>query len=123
AQGGAGLGHVAEFDRDGVFVDTVADGGSLNAPWGITLAPSSFGQFGGDLLVGNFGDGHITAINLKNMTQAGQLSASHGAPIVLDGLWSLRFGNGSKAGAKGDLFFTSGPVQETEGLFGRITPK
>jgi len=120
---GAGLGHVAEFDRDGVFIDTVASGGRLNAPWGIVRAPSSFGQFGGDLLIGNFGDGRITAIDTKTMSEDGQLSSSTGKPIAIDGLWGLVFGNGKQAGQKGDLYFTAGPAGETEGLFGRITPK
>jgi len=120
---GAGLGHVAEFDRDGVLIDTIASGGMLNAPWGIARAPADFGQFGGDLLIGNFGDGHITAIDTRSMAEDGQLSSATGTPIAIDGLWGLVFGNGKKAGVKGDLYFTAGPGDESGGLFGRITPR
>jgi len=119
-EAGAGLGHVAEFDRDGALIDTIATGGKLNAPWGIARAPSNFGRFGGDLLIGNFGDGRITAVDTSDMTQVGQLTGSNGKPITIDGLWAIMFGNGKNAGVKSNLYFTAGPAGETEGLFGRI---
>ena len=58
---GAGLGYVDIFDTSGDFVSRFAAGGALNAPWGIALAPTGFGSFAGDVLIGNFGDGKINA--------------------------------------------------------------
>jgi uncharacterized protein (TIGR03118 family) len=103
----------------------------LNAPWGIALAPRSFGRFGGDLLVGNFGDGRINAYRRAGNGWAydGTLHNSQGKPLVVNGLWALAFGNGETAGPTGTLFFTSGPHEwlgETElgvhGLLGSVSP-
>jgi uncharacterized protein (TIGR03118 family) len=121
---GAGLGFVDMFDVDGSLLGRVVSRGALNAPWGLALAPRGFGRFGGDLLVGNFGDGRINAYELTSNGPAereGHLRRANGRAIVIDGLWALSFGNGGPAGAKGRLFFTAGPAGETHGLFGRIT--
>ena len=124
-------GYVDEFDRDGRLVARVAHRGALNAPWGIALAPRSFGRFGGDLLVGNFGDGRINAYRRDGRAWAydGTLHGTNGKPIVVSGLWGIAFGNGGMAGAANMLFFTSGPHTwrgETEsgvhGLLGSISP-
>jgi len=124
-------GFVDEFDRDGRLVARVAQRGALNAPWGLAQAPRSFGRFGGDLLVGNFGDGRIDAYRRRGgrWSFEGTLHDAHGRPVVISGLWGLAFGNGAMAGSAGTLFFTSGPHQwrgETElgvhGLLGSITP-
>jgi uncharacterized protein (TIGR03118 family) len=122
-------GYVDEFDRDGRLVAHVARKGALNAPWGLALAPRSFGRFGGDLLVGNFGDGRINAYR-KNGTRwsyHGTLHNAKGKPLVVNGLWGLAFGNGGTAGPADTLFFASGPhdwLGETElgvhGLVGSI---
>ena len=58
---GPGRGFVDAFTLDGRFAAPIASRGPLNAPWGLAVAPASFGRFGGDLLVGNFGDGKIHA--------------------------------------------------------------
>jgi uncharacterized protein (TIGR03118 family) len=87
------------------------------------MAPAGFGGFGGDLLVGNFGNGRINAYQLGSSGQAqldGTLQRPNGQTIEIDGLWALAFGNGGPAGAKGRLFFTAGPDGESHGLFGRI---
>ena len=121
---GQGLGFVDAFDTAGNLVARVAQHGQLNAPWGLALAPANFGRFSGDLLVGNFGDGKILAFEPQSNGHfgfRGQLRASSGHAIAIDGLWALGFGNGANAGPTNTLFFTAGPDEETHGLFGRIT--
>jgi uncharacterized protein (TIGR03118 family) len=119
---GAGNGFVSVFELDGTFVARVASGGPLDAPWGVALAPEGFGRFGGALLVGNFGDGHITAFDSDNFTQLGQLGDSTGQPIAIEGLWGITFGNGRMAGNEDTLYFAAGVDDETHGLFGAIAP-
>ena len=121
---GQGLGFVDVFDTAGNLVARVAQRGQLNAPWGLALAPADFGRFSGDLLVGNFGDGEISAFEPQangHFEFRGQLRNGSGQPIAIDGLWALGFGNGANAGPTHTLFFTAGPDEETHGLFGRIT--
>jgi uncharacterized protein (TIGR03118 family) len=124
---GVGHGYVNAFDVAGNLLHRVQSKGPLNSPWGLALAPDSFGKFGGDLLVGNFGDGRIHAFDLKvggngENRQDGLLHSTDGQPIEIDGLWALQFGNGAAAGPKETLFFTSGPFDEQHGLFGTLTP-
>jgi uncharacterized protein (TIGR03118 family) len=122
---GQGLGFVDVFDTAGNLLARVARHGQLNAPWGLALAPASFGRFGGDLLVGNFGDGEINAYEeLPNghFAHRGELRGADGSPLAIDGLWALAFGNGATAGPTSTLFFTAGPDEESHGLFGSITP-
>ena len=96
--------------------------GTLNVPWGLAIAPSSFGKFAGDLLVGNFGDGTINAFNLlANDTFVGQLTGLDGKPLVIDGLWGLTPGNDTMAGNMNTIYFSAGPQDESNGLFGAIT--
>jgi len=105
-------------------LERVAQHGQLNAPWGLPLAPASFGEFGGDLLVGNFGDGQINAYEPQpdgSFERVGGLRDDSGRQISIDGLWALEFGNGAAAGPKENLFFTAGPNDESDGLFGQIT--
>ena len=118
---GAGFGYVSVFDLDGHFLRRIASGGLLNAPWGLALAPASFGPFGGALLVGNFGDGRITAFDATSGTQLGQLNGANGAPLAISGLWGMAFGNDASAGQSNQLFVAAGPQGETHGLFGAIT--
>jgi uncharacterized protein (TIGR03118 family) len=116
---GPGHGFVDAFDTSGHFLRRVASGGVLNSPWGMTIAPATFGTFGGDLLVGNFGDGTINAFNPTTGAFVGTLSSGANHPIVIDGLWGLTFGNGT-AGSTNTLYFTAGPGGESHGLFGKI---
>jgi uncharacterized protein (TIGR03118 family) len=127
---GGGLGYVDEFTRDGKLVARVASGGRTNAPpnapWGLALAPSSFGPFSGDLLVGNFGNGRISAyergLRGDKWVFRGQLRrGDDGNLIAIDGLWAIAFGNGSAAGPTTSLYFAAGPDGEAHGLFGSIT--
>jgi uncharacterized protein (TIGR03118 family) len=124
-QAGQGLGFVDVYDTAGNLLGQVAQHGQLNAPWGLAWAPDSFGRFGGDLLVGNFGDGQVNAfreLSPNHFEHAGELRAGSGSPLVIDGLWALQFGNNGAAGSSGTLFFTAGPDDESHGLFGSITP-
>jgi uncharacterized protein (TIGR03118 family) len=116
---GQGHGFVDVFTNDGAFVKRLVTRGALNSPWGLALAPAGFGRFGGALLVGNFGDGHINAYNPVTGAHLGQLRQAKGQPIVIDGLWGLRFGNGNAA-KTGELLFSAGPNGESNGLLGKI---
>jgi uncharacterized protein (TIGR03118 family) len=124
---GNGLGYVDEYTPDGTLIARVASKGSsrapLNAPWGLAIAPSQFGAYSGDLLVGNFGNGRISAyqqLSTGKWVYKGQLRVASGAPIVVDGLWSIAFGNGAAAGPTNDLYFLAGPNGQNQGLFGFI---
>jgi uncharacterized protein (TIGR03118 family) len=116
---GQGHGFVDVFTNDGAFVKRLVTRGQLSSPWGLALAPNGFGKFGGDLIVGNFGDGNINVYNPNNGARVGELRQQNGRPIVIDGLWGLRFGNGTAA-KTGELLFSAGPNQESDGLLGKI---
>ncbi len=124
---GGGLGYVDEFTPDGALVARIASKGNknapLNAPWGLAMAPSNFGAYSGDLLVGNFGNGRISAYLPTSATKwvyKGQVRVASGAPIVIDGLWAIAFGNGASAGPTNNLYFAAGPTGQQHGLFGFI---
>ena len=97
--------------------------GKLDSPWAVTLAPSAFGFFGGDILVGNFGDGRINVFDHSTGRFLGRLTSGDRDPIVIPGLWGLRFGNGALGAGTNTLFFTAGINNEADGLFGQIVPK
>jgi uncharacterized protein (TIGR03118 family) len=111
-------GYVDVYSPTGTLIQRLVSNGPLDAPWGITLAPASFGSFGGDLLIGNFGNGEINAFNPMTGAFLGTLTDEQGNPISISGLWALNFGN-SSANPNG-LYFTAGPAMGTEGLFGVI---
>jgi uncharacterized protein (TIGR03118 family) len=119
---GLGNGFVDVFDTNGNFIKRFASQGTLNSPWGMVMAPASFGQFAGDLLVGNFGDGRINAFNPTSGAFIGQLQTDIGTPLTINGLWGLDFGNGIGSGSPNTLFFTAGIGDEGHGLFGSIAP-
>jgi uncharacterized protein (TIGR03118 family) len=116
---GVGLGFVDVFDVKGHLLKRLISQGQLNAPWGLVIAPRRFGGFGGDLLVGNFGDGLIHAYDARTGRFEGQLVNEDGNPIQIDGLWALRFGNGV-FGAPDELIFSAGIGDEQHGLLGEI---
>lgn len=118
---GAGLGLVNRFDLNGNLLGRVTSAGSLNAPWGLAIAPGSFGSLAGALLVGNFGDGRISAFDSLSTAYLGQLLDASNQPIAIDGLWALAPGNGVAGGSSQSLYFTAGPDAETHGLFGVLT--
>jgi uncharacterized protein (TIGR03118 family) len=117
---GKGLGYVNIFDTNGRLVRRLISRGKLNAPWGLALAPASFGKFGNKLLVANSGDGTITAYDPQTGHCSGRLERPDGTPIKIDGLWGLSFGNGVLNQPTETLFFTAGPEDETHGLYGRL---
>ncbi len=116
-----GEGAVAVFTESGTL-DSMTIGGQLASPWGIALAPTTFGEFGGDLLVGNFStaDPVIDAFNPNNWDFEGSI-AINDAGEPSGGLWSLAFGGGGGNGNPNTLFFTDGINGETDGLFGALT--
>src|SRR5215471_1210034 len=117
---GRGNGFVDIFDTDGHLSRRFASRGTLNSPWGITRASFAFGRFSGDILVGNFGDGKINAFD-SDGNFLGALRDPNGKPIVIDGLWKLTLGGGRNSSSD-TLYFTAGPHDEMDGLFGTITP-
>ena len=124
---GTGNGFVDEFSMSGQLEARVASHGPLNAPWGLAIAPSDFGKFAGDLLVGNFGDGTISAFNLSNDQFEGKLLGADGQAIKIGDLWTLTPGNGTPTnptanGSAADIYFTAGLQNESQGLFGAIAP-
>ena len=121
AVAGLGLGFVDVFDTNGNFLERLVSGGALDAPWGIALAPSGFGTFSNDLLVGNFGNGEINAFDPTTGALLGTLDSAPGTPLVNSGLWALEFGNGNAGSSPDTLYFTAGIDNEAEGLFGAIS--
>jgi uncharacterized protein (TIGR03118 family) len=122
---GQGLGRVDVYDLDGNLLGGIDGHGQLNAPWGLAVAPASFGSFAGDLLVGNFGDGEINAfheVSPGQFAHVGELRGSDNRSLAIGGLWALQVSQGGNNGTAGQLFFTAGPDEETHGLFGTIAP-
>src|SRR5262249_10424254 len=120
---GIGNGLVDTFDLQGNFLARIATPRMLNSPWRRARAPPPFGEFAGDLLVGNFGDGTIHAYDLATKTLDGMLEGPGSTPIVIAGLWALIPGNGGMAGDPNSIYFSAGPVDESHGLFGVIVPE
>ena len=118
---GPGNGFVDVFAPNGNLLQRLASRHRLNSPWAVTLAPATFGAFGGDILVGNFGDGRINAFNPATGQFLGQLR-THGGPITISGLWGLRFPAGSLNATPNALYFTAGTNHEADGLLGDIVP-
>lgn len=137
---GPNTGFISVFDVNGNFISRAITGGNLNAPWGMALAPTSFGVYGGDLLVGNLGDGLINVYNPTTFGYLGQLTDATGKPVLYSlpgaavtnsyvGLWEIGFGQGVASGSPaianaGDpsiLYFAAGLDAEQHGLFGSIS--
>ena len=114
-------GFVDEFDSSGNLLQRIATGGSLFAPWGITLAPAGFGSFGNDLLIGQFGSGEILAFDPVTNQFLGSVDDGNG-PIVNSGLWALKFRTAGPNIDPNTLYFTAGINGEADGLFGAIAP-
>lgn len=116
-----GFGFVDRYSLSGLFPHRVASRGTLNAPWGMAIAPSSFGRFAGHLLVGNFGDGRINVFDRHSGRFDGQLRGTNGRPITIDGLWSLLPGTATTGGTDA-LWFSAGIDDEAHGLLGLLRP-
>jgi uncharacterized protein (TIGR03118 family) len=119
---GAGLGRVVVYSLGGDVVARLDNGSFLNSPWGLALAPADFGVFSHALLVGNFGDGTIAAFNPFTGGFLGNVLNPDGTTLAIKGLWGLSFGNGGASGPGNALFFTAGPNNENDGLFGLLAP-
>jgi uncharacterized protein (TIGR03118 family) len=115
-------GIVDAFSTSGNFMARIGTGGSLNDPWGLAIAPSSFGALAGDLLVGNKGSGEISIFNLSTDSFVGTLNGTNGSPIVIPDLWALTIGNGDGAGSTQQIYFTAGVGGYQDGLLGAIQP-
>jgi len=129
---GPGNGYVDVYDLNGLLLQRLISAGPLNSPWGLSIAPAGFGDFGGALLVGNFGDGIVNAFDPLSGAFLGTLQGANGTAIHISGLWGLTFGNGSRAtpgavpsgGDVNTLYFTAGiagpDTVESHGLLGSI---
>jgi uncharacterized protein (TIGR03118 family) len=117
---GPAHGFVDIYDTNGNLIRRLVTRGRLNSPWGLAMAPSAFGRYSNDLLVGNFGDGRINVVDPATGDFLGQLRDADNNPITIDGLWGLDFGNDHNAGPSTTLFFTAGLNGEADGLFGSI---
>jgi uncharacterized protein (TIGR03118 family) len=123
--GGAGHGFVDVFNLDGTpglpgGTERLVSRGALDSPWGLAIAPSSFGNLANDLLVGNFKSGFIDIYNPGTGQFLGQIQGPDGAPIHIDDLWALKVGNGGNGGSSNLVYFTAGLDDETHGLFGSL---
>jgi uncharacterized protein (TIGR03118 family) len=123
-----GEGAVDVYNADGQLQQRLIANGQLNQPWAVALAPSNFGTFSNDLLVGNFGDGHINAFDPQNGNFVGEMTDANNQPITITHLWGLGFGNGGAAGPTNTLYFTAGLTSNLQGvppfhgLFGSLQP-
>ena len=118
-------GYVDEFDLDGRLIAHVGRSKQLDEPWGVALAPSGFGRFGGNLLVANFGTGAINAY----ARAAGGWTFRGRLPVKAPGVWGIAFGNGAGAGPRTTLFYAAGPhgwhgatEVDIHGVLGAISP-
>jgi uncharacterized protein (TIGR03118 family) len=122
-ESGVGNGFVNVFSTAGVFLYRFATQGTLNSPWAVVQAPSSFGLGSNIILVGNFGDGRVNAYERSSGAYKGQLKDGDNT-IAIDGLWGLAFPqNNIPAGDQNQLFFTAGTAAKNHGLFGYIKIK
>jgi uncharacterized protein (TIGR03118 family) len=122
AAAGGGTGYVDLFDTNGQLKLRIGAGqnGAFNQPWGIALAPANFGEFSGDLLIGNTGSGWIGAYSLADGSFKGFLQ-SGGYDLFIPGLWGIEFGNGNpESGPANVLYFNGGGISQTTGVFGAI---
>jgi uncharacterized protein (TIGR03118 family) len=120
---GPGLGYVDVYSPEGRLLQRLEHGPWFNGPWGIVLAPADFGEFSHTVLIGNFGAGTIAAFNPVTGKFLRKMRTPEGSVLKIDGLWALNFGAGDdKSGPANTLFFTAGPDDESNGLFGTLTP-
>jgi uncharacterized protein (TIGR03118 family) len=118
-----GNGFVDVFDLQGNLLTHLISQGHLNSPWGMVIAPPTFGPLSGDLLVGNFGDGRINAYDPTTGAFESTLLGADGRFLSITDLWALTVGNGTNGGDPNTLFFTAGLEEEKHGLFGSLSPE
>jgi uncharacterized protein (TIGR03118 family) len=117
---GAGLGFVDVFSPTGRLLNRLEWGKWFNAPWGMAQAPSDFGIYSHDILVGQFGSGQILVFDPVTGDFKGNLLDANNAPISINGLWGIAFGSGGNSGSATTLYFAAGLNDEKDGLFGTI---
>lgn len=117
---GGGGGYVAMFDLNGNLLKHLVSNGPLNEPWGVAIAPATFGAFANDLLVGNFGDGTINAFDPVAGTALGTLTDENGNVVTIPGLWGLILGNGGSGGDPNAIYFAAGGATQKIGILGSI---
>lgn len=117
---GPGNGFVDIYDTQGNLLRRLRHTIFMNSPWAVVQAPSDFGFFSNDLLVGNFGSGAILGFN-GHMEFAGLLFDTAILPLRIESMWGLAFGNGHTSGPTNTLYFTAGTFGEAHGTFGTIT--
>jgi uncharacterized protein (TIGR03118 family) len=118
---GLGNGFVDSFDLNGSLLGRIASAGPLNSPWGLVIAPTGFEGVGGDLLIGNFGNGLINAFNPVTLNNDGPIKVLNGNPVSIDELWALVPGNDGQGGNSNRIYFSAGSNEEMNGLFGSLT--
>jgi len=118
AVAGAGKGFIDVYNLDGTLQRRLVSQGPLDAPYGLALAPLSFGAHAGDLLVANHGDGRIYVFDPITGGLLDTFEDTLFRPISVDGLWSLRVGNGGNGGSPDEVFFTAGLNGGMDGLYG-----
>jgi uncharacterized protein (TIGR03118 family) len=123
-----GNGAVSIFDVNGNFLGRLATGGNLNSPWGVAVAPATFGIFSNDMLIGNFGDGLINVYDPKTFAYLGQLMDTTGKSLAYLSLWELlpsgtavQGTTATSGGAPNTVYFTAGLAGEVHGLLGAIS--
>src|ERR1039457_1016506 len=116
AVSGAGLGYVAIFDLSGNLIKHLASNGPLNAPWGVAIAPATFGAFANDVLIGNFGDGTVNAFDPNTGSALGALQDQNGNTISFPGLWGLILGNGGSGGDANAVYLIAGGASQRHGI-------
>jgi uncharacterized protein (TIGR03118 family) len=122
AYAGPGTGLVDVFDMDGNLIQRlVPNNQHLNLPWGLAVTGANFGAFSYALIVGNFGDGTISAFDLTSGNYLGTMQ-TNGSNLSIDGLWGLQWGNGGNGGDPGTLYFAAAPSGGQHGLFGSLKP-
>ncbi|MFY9645954.1 MAG: TIGR03118 family protein, partial [Terriglobales bacterium] len=119
--GGAG-GYIDIFDENGTFVKTLIKGKPLNQPWGFAVAPANFGTLSNTLLItNNTNAGTINGFNPTTGDYVGSVVNSKGKNIVFNQIWGIEFGGGSSNnGNTNQLFYTAGPKNNADGIFGVI---
>jgi uncharacterized protein (TIGR03118 family) len=118
---GAGLGDAAVFSTSGKLLSRMQHGSYFNGPWGVAMAPGEFGEFSHSVLVGMFGSGQVAAFNPVDGKFIGVMLNHAGTKLSISGLWAIGFGAGNtNSGPYNTLYFTAGPNDEGDGLYGTL---
>jgi uncharacterized protein (TIGR03118 family) len=122
ATNGKAGGYIDIFEENGTFVKTLIHGKPLDQPWGFAVAPSNFGPLSNTLLISNNTNaGTINGFNPTTGAFVGTLETSAGKKITINQLWGIEFGGGTSSnGNTNQLFYTAGPKNNLDGLFGVI---